>query len=660
MPGKIQFDVELGLQSALAQVENLRKILQQSVKPDTSVYKEIDRMLTTVAAKAEKFGLTLEQSLSTPTKTKNFTSQLQATFNLLARAKDKLAAVDNNNLLISEADNARIKSVDDKIQNLIKDLEILKKGKIGNIFDSDVFKGNEIFDEIRESAKALGKDLNEISFDELTNFLVKQLEEVETALQNTQQQIVELQKVTQNTKFANVNDIKSNITQQMANNVSQAFKADNLTEANRRLQEFYNTFSEYSGKAKSKITEGSSVAKVIDTESKEINRVLSERIASIEIQKNKLQQAYDALNTIKVGSANKKADNLNILNEQQDVLKDLGLNMKAGQNVFSFAAEARKAILAEIQKVSINAEDFSHLREQMLNGIKSIFDGLDTNQLINNAPDLKEKLTEWLSLEGINVKDSGIVGVLKEIKNNADATQVLEHLIQIIEQYVKTARELETDLHLDVDTKENQVEDYSLQVDSIKDAVKLHEEEIQKKEESKEKTTELLHTEEERAKQNTHNNIVDGVNKEKDAYDGLMQKLGQYNVELEKSTQRAQNIGNIRQAIANWMGFNQVMNLVRNAVTEAINHIKQLDTTMNGIAIVTDMTTADLWKQVDAYSEMASSFGVTIQGAYEVSKIYYQAGYDTNEVLTLTNETLKLSKISGLDYATTTDYMMTA
>jgi len=101
----------------------------------------------------------------------------------------------------------------------------------------------------------------------------------------------------------------------MANNVSQAFKADNLTEANRRLQEFYNTFSEYSGKAKSKITEGSSVAKVIDTESKEINRVLSERIASIEVQRNKLQQAYDALNTIKVGSANKKADNLNILNE---------------------------------------------------------------------------------------------------------------------------------------------------------------------------------------------------------------------------------------------------------------------------------------------------------------------------------------------------------
>jgi len=33
---------------------------------------------------------------------------------------------------------------------------------------------------------------------------------------------------------------------------------------------------------------------------------------------------------------------------------------------------------------------------------------------------------------------------------------------------------------------------------------------------------------------------------------------------------------------------------------------------------------------------------------------------DTADVLTLTNETLKLAKVSGLDYAATTDYMTTA
>lgn len=129
---------------------------------------------------------------------------------------------------------------------------------------------------------------------------------------------------------------------------------------------------------------------------------------------------------------------------------------------------------------------------------------------------------------------------------------------------------------------------------------------------------------------------------------------------LTKAQSQMNTFNGIKNAVVNFLGFNQVLNITRNAVRNAINHIKELDTTMNGIAIVTNMTTADLWNQVEAYSAMAQNFGVTIQGAYEVSKIYYQAGYDTNEVLTLTNETLKLSKISGLDYATTTDYMMTA
>jgi len=116
----------------------------------------------------------------------------------------------------------------------------------------------------------------------------------------------------------------------------------------------------------------------------------------------------------------------------------------------------------------------------------------------------------------------------------------------------------------------------------------------------------------------------------------------------------------MKMAVVNFMGFNQVLNLTKRAVKEAINHIKELDTVMNKISIVTDMSTGDLWNQVAQYSEMAQAYGTTIKGAYEVSQIYYQQGLGTNDVLTLTNETLKLAKVSGLDYATTTDYMTTA
>jgi len=43
------------------------------------------------------------------------------------------------------------------------------------------------------------------------------------------------------------------------------------------------------------------------------------------------------------------------------------------------------------------------------------------------------------------------------------------------------------------------------------------------------------------------------------------------------------------------MGFNQVLNLTKSAIRSAINHIKELDTVMNNISIVTDMSTSDLW-----------------------------------------------------------------
>jgi len=141
---------------------------------------------------------------------------------------------------------------------------------------------------------------------------------------------------------------------------------------------------------------------------------------------------------------------------------------------------------------------------------------------------------------------------------------------------------------------------------------------------------------------------------------GFANQLDQASAAFMRLQQQQQTFNSIKMAITNFMGFNQILNLTKTAIRDAMNHIKELDSVMNGIAIVTDMTTADLWKQVDAYSAMAQNYGVTIKGAYEVSRIYYQQGLETNDVLNLTNETLKLSKISGLDYATTTDYMTTA
>ena len=144
------------------------------------------------------------------------------------------------------------------------------------------------------------------------------------------------------------------------------------------------------------------------------------------------------------------------------------------------------------------------------------------------------------------------------------------------------------------------------------------------------------------------------------ALNSLRTALNQADAQFLKLSRTTQTFNQMKMAVINFMGFNQVLNLTKRAVKEALSHIKELDTVMNRISIVTDMSTGDLWNQVDAYSKMAQTYGVSIKGAYEVSQIYYQQGLKTNDVLILTNETLKLSKISGLDYAQTTDYMTTA
>ena len=137
-------------------------------------------------------------------------------------------------------------------------------------------------------------------------------------------------------------------------------------------------------------------------------------------------------------------------------------------------------------------------------------------------------------------------------------------------------------------------------------------------------------------------------------------QLSKTNAEFLKMERAQRQFNSMKMTVTNFMGFAQVLNLTKRAIRDALNHIKELDSVMNKISIVTSMTTGDLWQQVDSYSDMAQKYGVSIKGAYEVSQIYYQQGLDTKDVLTLTNETLKLAKVSGLDYAATTDYMTTA
>ena len=113
---------------------------------------------------------------------------------------------------------------------------------------------------------------------------------------------------------------------------------------------------------------------------------------------------------------------------------------------------------------------------------------------------------------------------------------------------------------------------------------------------------------------------------------------------------------NIRQFIG-WAGASRVLSA---AMRNAFENIKKLDEVMTEIAVVTDFNIGDMWDQMPTYTKRANELGLEITEVYEASALFYQQGLDTNEMVALSNETLKMAKIAGLDAAEATDRMTAA
>ena len=136
--------------------------------------------------------------------------------------------------------------------------------------------------------------------------------------------------------------------------------------------------------------------------------------------------------------------------------------------------------------------------------------------------------------------------------------------------------------------------------------------------------------------------------------------MAQYKDQLNSATQSANLFNRAQMLMQRYFSIYAVIRHVTKAIKQMKKTIQELDKTMTEIAIVTNMTQQQLWNQVDAYAEMANKYASSISGAYQVSQLYYQQGLQTNDVMVLTEQTLKMARISGLKYADATNYMTNA
>ena len=133
-----------------------------------------------------------------------------------------------------------------------------------------------------------------------------------------------------------------------------------------------------------------------------------------------------------------------------------------------------------------------------------------------------------------------------------------------------------------------------------------------------------------------------------------------YSGELDRVLAKEKLVGKIEGVVQRWFSIYAAVRMVSNAVRSVISTVKELDKTITEIAIVTDKTQNDLWGQMKSYTDMARQYATSISGVYKVSQLYYQQGLQQADVMSLTEQTLKMARISGLDYAKATDYMTNA
>ena len=133
-----------------------------------------------------------------------------------------------------------------------------------------------------------------------------------------------------------------------------------------------------------------------------------------------------------------------------------------------------------------------------------------------------------------------------------------------------------------------------------------------------------------------------------------------YTKQLEAVKEAEKMVGKIEGIAQRWFSVYAAVNMVTKAISSMKATIAELDKTITEIAIVTNMSQSDLWGQMGTYTAMAREYAASIQGVYQVSQLYYQQGLQTADVMALTESTLKMARISGLDYAEATDYMTNA
>ena len=286
--------------------------------------------------------------------------------------------------------------------------------------------------------------------------------------------------------------------------------------------------------------------------------------------------------------------------------------------------------------------------------------------------ELKLKFTQQLSEISTSL-DSRTVGKIQGLIDKGSINEALAETLKAIEnayskvkgEIIKKKQEV-IDATSDVNTAKANLktaEDQSSAINTIvsrlTDRVGTLEKQLAEKTEEIRRLNEII-SEKKTSTVNQIKNDANGAGGNVGQWKLGTEEVNRYKSAVEQVQAREKLVGKLEGVVQRWFSIYAAVRMVSNAIKSVISTVKELDKTITEIVIVTDMTQDDLWKKMSDYTDMATQYAASISGVYKVSQLYYQQGLQTADVMALTEETLKMARISGLDYAEATNYMTNA
>jgi chromosome segregation ATPase len=461
--------------------------------------------------------------------------------------------------------------------------------------------------------------------------------ELQLSLGNALEQIkklrTDLSNVSKDSKFYNGIDKALTNMQKKAEKLAQEMATPfrNQTEINQFEKHLNSLFDDLTGfKNKTKdlgfddLLFSASDMKVIEDKKKEISELKTKLDSLYSDSAKKAQTSFNNLfpkEAIKQGT-----DYKNTIDALDDKLKDLNKQAEVGKSASSNIDNEMAQIQQENEKLVKQKEFVQTIASgtnpnlHHSNGRKMFSFLWENDQEGKKSQLIDQALENGMEAFGTKLLETTSVGqaeqVAKKVENelNARIQENNKNLQNLKINKSETQKNLQN-----TNDKIKQVQDIKTQAESgIKEEYSNTESEIEKLTNA---LTEFINKliQANGFMQDT-DKVLDTAN---DGYNKTRTGIEQMTSSMSRLAQVQNTLGGIKNTISNFMNFYQVMNIVKNAITSMISTVRDLDSVMTQIAIVTDMSQSDLWGQMETYSSLASQYGTSIKGVYEVSQLYY-------------------------------------